>query len=83
MRILSIDSRTVGVTGRKFVRFGANMSGVIVAMRRTLLSCTSLARLGAVTLVAAAVVSVKPAKADESSVIDVLSGYLDLNRQAA
>jgi signal transduction histidine kinase len=57
------------------------MSGVIVAMRRTLLSCTSLARLGAVTLVAAAVVSVKPAKADESSVIDVLSGYLDLNRQ--
>ena len=57
------------------------MSGVIVAMRRTLLSCTSLARLGAVTLVAAAVVSVKPAKADESSVIEVLSGYLDLNRQ--
>jgi signal transduction histidine kinase len=57
------------------------MSGVIVAMRRTLLSCTSLARYGVVTLVAAAFVSVKPAKADESSVINALSSYLDLNRQ--
>jgi signal transduction histidine kinase len=57
------------------------MSGVIVAMRRTLLSCTSLARYGVVTLVAAAFLSVKPAKANESSVIDVVSSYLDLNRQ--
>jgi signal transduction histidine kinase len=57
------------------------MSGVIVAMRRTLLSCTSLARYGVVTLVAAAFVSAKPAKADESFVIDALSSYLDLNRQ--
>jgi signal transduction histidine kinase len=57
------------------------MSGVIVTMRRTLLSCTTLARHGVVALVAAAFVSVKSAKADESSVIEALSGYLDLNRQ--
>jgi signal transduction histidine kinase len=56
------------------------MSGVIVAMRRTLLSCTSLARYGVVTL-AAAIVSAKPAKADESALIDALSSYFDLSRQ--
>ena len=59
---------------------GQTMSGVIVAMRRTLLSCTSLARYGVVTL-AAAIVSAKPAKADESALIDALSSYFDLSRQ--
>ena len=41
-----------GLAGRKVVWFGAKMSDVIVAMRRTLLSCTSLARKGCDWIVA-------------------------------
>jgi len=49
-------------------------------MRRTLLSCTSLARYGVISLVAA-FAAVGPAKADPSSLTGVLSSYLDLDRQ--
>jgi len=54
------------------------MSGVVVAMRRTLLSCTSLARNGLITLGAATLLSVTPACAEDAA---PLQGLLDLNRQ--
>ena len=57
------------------------MSGVIAAMRRTLLSCTSLARDGLIAFGAAALLSIAPAHADEASLLDTISGFLDLNRQ--
>jgi signal transduction histidine kinase len=61
------------------------MSGVVVAMRRTLLSCTSLARNGLMSLGvsfgATALLSVTPAHADDSLVAHAISTYLHLNRQ--
>jgi signal transduction histidine kinase len=56
------------------------MSGVIVAMRRTLLSCTSLARHGLIGL-GATVASIMPARADEFGLAQAISTYLDLNHQ--
>jgi signal transduction histidine kinase len=56
------------------------MSGVIVSMRRTLLSCTSLARYG-LTLVGAALASNGPAQAGDLPLVDAISTFLDLNRQ--
>jgi hypothetical protein len=57
------------------------MSGVIVAMRRTLLSCTSLARNGLIALATTTFGPVAPANAGDSSLLDVISASLDLNRQ--
>ena len=58
------------------------MSGVIVAMRRTLLSCTSLARNGLTALAAAAWASAGPAHAgDLTALHQAISTYFDLNRQ--
>jgi signal transduction histidine kinase len=57
------------------------MSGVIVAMRRTLLSCTSLARNGLMGLGTAALLWVAPAHAGDLSLMDTISAFLDLNRQ--
>src|SRR6266851_4826716 len=59
---------------------GQTMSGVIVAMRRTLLSCTSLARNGVTTL-GATLVSIAPAYAGDLSLLQVLSTFFDFNRQ--
>ncbi|MEA2795527.1 MAG: hypothetical protein QOI87_2907, partial [Bradyrhizobium sp.] len=56
------------------------MSGVIVAMRRTLLSCTSLARDGLTTL-GVTLVSIVPAYADDLSLLNALSTFFDFNRQ--
>src|SRR6202023_1873543 len=56
------------------------MSGVIVAMRRTLLSCTTLARNGLIAL-GASVASIVPARADEFAFTHAISSYLDLNHQ--
>src|SRR3954453_22062192 len=82
MGILSFDSRTVGIwPGAKVVWFGANMSGVIVAMRRTLLSCALLARAGLIALGLAAFGSIRAANAGDLSFTDAVSSYLDLNRQ--
>src|SRR5437879_11051982 len=66
--------------GVKSCGLGQTMSGVIVAMRRTLLSCTSLARNGATTL-GATLVSVVPAHADDLSLLPALSALFDFNRQ--
>src|SRR3984885_71034 len=78
--ILSLDSRTATrAPGGKSCGLGQTMSGVIVAMRRTLLSCTSLARNGLIALVPAAFGAIAPAKA--ADLLDVISTTLDLNRQ--
>src|SRR5882762_3453671 len=66
--------------GVKSCGLGQTMSGVIVAMRRTLLSCTSLARNGLTTL-GATLVSTAPAYAGDLSPLQVLSTFFDLNRQ--
>jgi signal transduction histidine kinase len=57
------------------------MSGVIVAMRRTLLSCTSLARNGLIGLAALALLPAGPAAAADLDVLGALSIFFDLNRQ--
>jgi signal transduction histidine kinase len=56
------------------------MSGVIAAIRRTLLSCTSLARNGLPAL-GATLLSIAPAHAGELHVLHAISTYLDFNRQ--
>jgi signal transduction histidine kinase len=55
------------------------MSGVIVSMRRTLLSCTSLARNGLIGLATTALLPARPANA--ADLLDTLSTLLDLDRQ--
>jgi len=57
------------------------MSGVIVAIRQTLLSCTSLARNGLIGLGTAALVSIAPADAGDLPFQHVISAFFDLNRQ--
>src|SRR5258708_10183129 len=59
------------------------MSGVIVSMRRTLLSCTSLARNGLMGSALAALLPAAPAKAADKAadLVDTLSILLDFNRQ--
>src|SRR5882757_9611720 len=59
---------------------GQTMSGVIVAMRRTLLSCTSLARNGLIAL-GATQVSIVPARASDLALLDAISIFFDFNRQ--
>ncbi len=60
------------------MRFGATMSGVIMAMRRTLLSCTALVRHGLSGLASATLICAEPARAADMSTISAL---LDFNRQ--
>src|SRR6201992_2629214 len=59
---------------------GQSMSGVIISMRRTLLSCTSLARNGLVAL-GASLVSATPGHADEATLMQQLSDLVPLNHQ--
>jgi signal transduction histidine kinase len=54
------------------------MSGVIGSMRRTLLSCTALARNGLVGFVASALPFARPARAGDVSLV---SAIFDFNRQ--
>ena len=56
------------------------MSGVIAEMRRTLLSCTSLARNG-LAAVGATLLGVAPADAGDLTLSQVISVFLDLNHQ--
>jgi signal transduction histidine kinase len=56
------------------------MSGVIGSMRRTLLSCTSLARNGLIML-GSALACVTPGRADEVVLLHKLSNIVDLNHQ--
>ena len=58
------------------------MSGVVVAMRRTLLSCTSLARNGLISLGTAALATIAPAEASDLSVVEhTISTFFGFNRQ--
>src|SRR5436305_2204279 len=59
------------------------MSDVIVSMRRTLLSCTSLVRDGLIGSALAALLPAAPAQATEKTadLVDTLSILLDFNRQ--
>jgi signal transduction histidine kinase len=61
------------------------MSGVIAAMRRTLLSCTSLARNGLTTLGTslgiAALISIRPAHAGDLPLLRTITSFIDLNHQ--
>src|SRR6266403_1310359 len=78
----SIRERTAGnAPGVKLCGLGQTMSGVIVAMRRTLLSCTSLARNGLVGFGTAVLMSIAPAHAGELPFHRMISVFFDLNRQ--
>ncbi len=57
------------------------MSGVIVGMRRTLLSCTSLARDGLVGLAAAMLLPSGVAWAGDLALVDIVSDLFGFNRQ--
>src|SRR5690242_9303067 len=65
------------------------MSGVVAAMRRNLLSCTSLARHGVSGLVrhgvsglvAALLLPFGTAAAADRAIVDTISAWLDLNHQ--
>ena len=60
------------------------MSGVIVSMRRTLLSCTSLARNSLIMLAVTgpgAAISATSAHADDVTLLQQISGLLELNHQ--
>jgi len=56
------------------------MSGVIVAIRRTLVSCTPLARDGLIGIATAALPSTGPAWAGEPTLLDAISAFFDVNR---
>ncbi|MET0444488.1 MAG: two-component sensor histidine kinase, partial [Pseudorhodoplanes sp.] len=57
------------------------MSGVVAAMRRNLLSCTSLARHGLIALATTLTALPEPAVAGDLTVTQVISAWLDLNHQ--
>src|SRR5215831_8401863 len=57
------------------------MSGVVAAMRRTLLSCTSLARNGLMGLVFSTLLPAGSAFAADIAIADAIADWLDLNHQ--
>jgi len=57
------------------------MSGVIAVMRRTLLSCTSLARNGLLGIAAAMLPPAGIARAGDLALVDVVPGMLDFTHQ--
>ena len=57
------------------------MSGVVAAMRRTLLSCTSLARYGLLALATTLSAVPEPTLAGDLSISQVVSAWFDLNHQ--
>jgi signal transduction histidine kinase len=57
------------------------MSGVVAAMRRTLLSCTSLARHGLLALATTILLPAEPARAGELALTEAISTWLGLNHE--
>ncbi len=57
------------------------MLGVVAAMRRTLLSCTSLARYGVIALATTLTAFPEPASATDLSITQAISALFDLNHQ--
>src|SRR5882672_1876929 len=80
---MSVDSCTAGGSRRALEScvLGQIMSGVVAAMRRNLLSCTSLARYGVIALASALSVVSEPALAGDLSISEAISAWLDLNHQ--
>src|SRR6266702_2800688 len=80
---MSLDSCTAwgSAPGLKSCVLGQIMSGVVAAMRRTLLSCTSLARHGLLALATTLSVASEPALAGDLSLSQVVSVWFDLNHQ--
>jgi hypothetical protein len=66
--------------GVKSCGLGQTMSGVIVAMRRTLLSCPQLARNGLIAIGPTALL-VAPARGSELTLLNDISAFFDFNRQ--
>src|SRR3954470_9526432 len=60
---------------------GQIMSGVVAAMRRNLLSCTSLARHGLSGFVATLLLPAEPASAADLAFAETISAWLNLNHQ--
>jgi signal transduction histidine kinase len=84
-RILLLDSQNGAVEqsapGGVSCDLGAKMSGVIVVMRRTLLSCTSLARRGLVGLAAITLAPNGSARAADASSLQTIETLVALSRQ--
>src|SRR6266702_8642444 len=80
---MSLDSCTAWGSARAFEScvLGQIMSGVVAAMRRNLLSCTSLARHGLLALATALSVASEPALAGDLSLSQVVTVWFDLNHQ--
>src|SRR6478752_1860943 len=57
------------------------MLGAVAAMRRTLLSCTSLARHGVLALATALATTPEPARAADLTITQAISTLFDLNHQ--
>src|SRR3982074_3581857 len=71
--------KTAGV---KLCGLGRTMSDVIAAMRRTLLSCTSLVRDGIVGVAVGVLTNSAPARAGDLQLLEqALATFFDLNRQ--
>src|ERR1700704_6359182 len=77
----SIRARRGYMPGLSSCVLGQIMSGVVAAMRRNLLSCTSLARRGLSGLVAAVLLPAGAASAADLAFTDAISAWLDLNHQ--
>jgi signal transduction histidine kinase len=68
--------------GAESCGLGRTMSDVIAAMRRTLLSCTSLVRDGIVGVAVSALATSAPARAGDLQLLEqALATFFDLNRQ--
>src|SRR4029079_11080041 len=67
--------------GLKSCVLGQIMSGVVAAMRRNLLSCTSLARYGLLALATTLSAVPETALAGDLSISQVVSAWFDLNHQ--
>src|ERR1700759_4263399 len=80
MGIDSIRERRTESAVVELCGLGRTMSGVIAAMRRTLLSCTSLVRGGLAT-VATMLTAGVPAYAGDPSTFESFAASLDLDRQ--
>jgi signal transduction histidine kinase len=86
LAILSVDSRTAGgFAGLDVVRIGVFMSGVVAAMRRTLLSCTFLAHGGRATFgILAGVTGLdlsQPAQAAELPFVHAITTVIGVSHQ--
>src|SRR4051794_9233925 len=77
----TIRARRGNAPGLSSCVLGQIMSGVVAAMRRNLLSCTSLARRGLSGLVAALLLPAGAASAADLAFTDAVSAWLDLNHQ--